>query len=66
MILDVRCRYLSLFMLYINIEIGKLDVLKLDQPVTTVWELAVHLAIAGHVVDGVFLCCSFFSTRCLG
>ena len=25
-ILDVACRYLSLFVLYINIEIGKIDV----------------------------------------
>ena len=25
-ILDVVCRYLSLFVLYINIEIGKIDV----------------------------------------
>ena len=24
-ILDVMCRYLSLFLLYINIEIGKID-----------------------------------------
>ena len=31
----------------------------LDQPVTTVWEIAVHLAIAGDVFGGVFLCCRF-------
>ena len=24
-----------------------------------VWELAVHLAVAGDVLDGVFLCCTF-------
>ena len=27
-----------------------------DQPV---WEIAVHLAIASDVFDGVFLCCTF-------
>ena len=25
------------------------------------WEIAVHLAVAGGVYDGVFLCCLFFS-----
>ena len=29
------------------------------------WETAVHLAVAGGVFDGVFLCCPF-PTRCLG
>ena len=24
------------------------------------WEIAVHLAVAGGVYDGVFLCCPFF------
>ena len=24
------------------------------------WEIAVHLAVAGVVYDGVFLCCLFF------
>ena len=24
-----------------------------------VWEMAVYLAVAGDVVDGVFLCCPF-------
>ena len=24
-----------------------------------VWEVAVHLAVACYVYDGVFLCCSF-------
>ena len=24
------------------------------------WEIAVHLAVAGNVFDGVFLCCPFF------
>ena len=26
-----------------------------------VWEIAVHLAVAGDVHDGVVLCCPFFS-----
>ena len=47
MILGVVCRYLSLFLLYINSQ---------RQPV---WEIAVHLAVAGDVFDGVFLCCLF-------
>ena len=29
------------------------------------WEIAVYLAVAGGVYDGVFLCC-LFPTRCLG
>ena len=24
------------------------------------WEIAVHLAVAGGIYDGVFLCCFFF------
>ena len=24
------------------------------------WEIVVHLAVAGDVYDGVFLCCPFF------
>ena len=31
----------------------------LDWPVTTSREIAVHLAVAGDVFDGVFLCFSF-------
>ena len=31
----------------------------LDYPVTTVWEFAVHLGVAGGVFDGVFLYCPF-------
>ena len=34
-ILDVVCRYLSLFLLYINIKIGKNRCKLLDKPVTT-------------------------------
>ena len=32
----------------------------------SVLEITVHLAVAGDVFDGVFLCCPFFPTRCLG
>ena len=46
-ILDVACCYLGLFSLNINMK----------RP--PVWEIAVHLAVAGHVYYGVFLCCSF-------
>ena len=31
----------------------------LDYPVTTLWEIAVHLTVVGLVYDGVFLCCLF-------
>ena len=27
--------------------------------VRLVWEITVHLAVAGDAFDGVFLCCSF-------
>ena len=30
-----------------------------------VWEIAVHLAVAGNVFEGLFLCC-LFPARCLG
>ena len=30
--------------------------------VTPVWEMAVRLAVAGDVYDGVFLCCPFSHT----
>ena len=68
MILDVVCRYLSLFFLYINIEIGKKKKRMLD----------VRLA-GGHLYGKllfpwqslgmylmVSLCAVLFSTRCLG
>ena len=55
-ILDVACCYLWLFTLYINIKIGKNSCQMLDSPV---WEIAVHLAVACDVYDGVFLCCPF-------
>ena len=52
-------RYLSLFLLYINIKIGKKNVKCLTSQWPPVWETDVHLAVAGGVFDGVFLCCSF-------
>ena len=30
------------------------------------WEIAVHLAVACDVYDGVFFCAVLFPTRCLG
>ena len=30
-----------------------------------VWEMAVHLAVAGDVFDGVLFCAVLFPTRCL-
>ena len=63
MILGVVCRYLSLFLLYINIKKGSIDLL--DKPVTTLWEVAGHLAVASGVFDDVFSCC-LFPTGCLG
>ena len=29
------------------------------------WEIAVHLAVAGGVYDAVFLCCAFFPRNVL-
>ena len=58
-VLDVVFRCLSLFLLYINIKVGKNRCLMLDWPWPPVWETAVHLALAGGVFDGVFLCCPF-------
>ena len=51
-ILDVACCYLWLFSLYINIQCY-------TTRLPPVWEIAVHLAVAGDVYDGVFLCCLF-------
>ena len=54
-------RYLSLYLLYINTKIGKNRCLMLESSRwPPVWETAVHLAVAGGVFDGVFLCCPFF------
>ena len=58
-VLDVVFRYLSLFLLYINIRIGRNRCLMLDSRWPPVWETAVHLAVVGGVFDGVFLCCPF-------
>ena len=51
-------RYLSLFLLYINIKIGNNRCKTSRWP--PVWETAVHLAVAGGVFDGVFFVLSFF------
>ena len=48
-----------LFLLYINIKMGKIDVNCKTSRWPPVWEIAVHLAVAGDVFDGVFLCCLF-------
>ena len=66
MILDVVCCYLSLFLLYININIGKIDVKCQTSRRSRVWEIAVHLAVAGDVYDGVFFVLSFFRRDVLG
>ena len=55
-ILDVVCRFLSLFLLYLNI---KIDVYYYDSRWAPVWEIAVHLAVAGDAFDGEILCCPF-------
>ena len=49
-------RYLSLFLLYISI---KIDVKCWTSRRPPVWEIAVHLAVAGDIFDGVFLWCPF-------
>ena len=58
---DFRCGvplFIIILVIY-KIEIGKDSCLMLDEQVTTVWEIAVHLPVAGDVFDGVFLCCPF-------
>ena len=40
-------------------------ILELDNFLVPVWEIAVHLAVACDVYDGVF-CAVLFPTRCLG
>ena len=47
-------RYLSSFLLYINIKIGKNRYLMLDWPVATCMGNSFHLAVAGGVFDGPF------------
>ena len=47
-------RYLSLFLLYIDIKIGKNRYLILDLPVATCMGNSFHLAVAGGVFDGPF------------
>ena len=64
-ILDVVCRYLSLFLLYINIKIGKNRCLMLDYRWPSVWEIAVHLAVLVMSLMASFYAV-LFPTRCLG
>ena len=45
--------------LYINIKKGKIVVKCYTSRLPPVWEIAVHLAVAGDGYDGVFLCCPF-------
>ena len=53
---------LFIVLLVYKIEIGKNRCLNVRPPVL---EIAIHLAVAGDVFDGVFLCC-LFPTICLG
>ena len=53
---DFRCG-VSLFLIYINIKIGKNR--------CYVWEIAVHLAVACDALMASF-CAVLFPTRCLG
>ena len=52
-------RYLSVFLLYINMKIGKNRCLMLDKPVATCMGNSCSPGFAGGVFDGVFLCCPF-------
>ena len=61
MILDVVCPYLSLFLLYINIEIGENRCKMLD----LYSEIAVHLAVACDVLMTSF-CAVLFSQETSG
>ena len=67
MILDAVFRYLSLFLLYINIKIGKTVCLMLDYPVATcLGKTDVHLAVAGVMSLKASFSVVVFPTRCLG
>ena len=60
---DFRCGVLLLLVIlviYINIEIGNKKMLNVRLAGDPVWEIAVHLAVAGDVSDAVFLCCPCF------
>ena len=59
LILGVACCYSQLFSLYTNIKIGKIVVKYKASRRSPVWEIAVNLAVAGSVYDGVFECCPF-------
>ena len=63
MILDVTCCCLSLFLLCVNVEVGGVDVDCWTSRWPPVWEVAVHLAVAGHVFDGVFFLVLSFLLR---
>ena len=52
-------RYLSFFLLYVNIKIGKIDVKCSTIRWPPVRETPVHLAVASGAFDGVFVCCPF-------
>ena len=52
--------YLWLFSLYINRKIGKKYVKCKTRRGPPVWEIVVHLAVAGDVYDSVFFVLSFF------
>ena len=42
----------------------RIDVNYKTSRIPPVWEIAVHLAVAGDVSDGVFLCCPFSHEMC--
>ena len=46
----------------VNVRLAGL-ICKISQPV---WEMTVHLAVAGDVIDDVLFCAVFFPKRCLG
>ena len=56
--------YLSLFLLYINIKIGKNRCLMLNWPVATCMGNSFHLAVAVALMAS--FCAVLFPTRCLG
>ena len=55
--------FIVILVIYKYKKKGSIDLL--DKPVTTLWEVAGHLAVASGVFEDVFSCC-LFPTGCLG